>query len=179
MLDRSLDEILDRFLARCRVDADTGCATWTGAFSQGVCKAQMSDNQGRRVVNVRRVILEAKNGRPLGNRLASCRCGNERCIAPDHLVALTRDQVQKRSSKLGLFDQPHVQAARIAAGRKRATISMDVVRSIRSAAAAGEPQRTIADRVGLTQATVWKIVHHMIAAESANGASVFAWRPAA
>jgi hypothetical protein len=177
---RTLDELMAVITPRCRVDEDDGCMIWAGAFTFGVCKAQIKDADGkRRVVNVRREILEAKNNRRLGKLLASCKCGEERCVAPDHLIAMSRAQVQQRSSKQGLFTQPHVVAARIASGRKRATIGIDAIRDIRSSVAAGATQRAMANRYGITQQTVWKIVHGYIAAEAANGASVFNWRPAA
>lgn len=176
----SLTKLMDILLQRCRLEEDTGCAIWTGAFTMGVCKARLLMGDGQwRVVNVRRAILETKMGKPLGSLLASCRCGNERCIEPSHLKAMTRAQVQQRSSEHGLFLRPHVRAARIAAGRKRATISIETARSIRSASAAGESQASIAKRLGLTQSTIWKVVHNRIAAEAANGASVFNWKAAA
>jgi hypothetical protein len=160
-------------------DEDSGCLIWVGAFSFGTCKANWMVDGKKRTINMRRTILEAKTGRPLGKLLATCKCGNERCIEPSHLTSMTRKQVQVRSSKLGLFRAPHVVAAKKAAGRKRSNLSMTDAREIRSAVSAGETQRAVAERKGLNQSTVWKIVHNRILAESAANASVFNWRPAA
>lgn len=176
----ALEAALAKFLPRCRIDEDTGCATWTGAYSFDVCKAQIKGEDGKlKMVNIRRFILEAKIGRPLGKLLASCRCGNGRCIEPSHLVALSRAALQQRSSKEGLFSSPAARAARLAAGRKAAKVTDEIAQEIRSSAAAGETHVSIAKRLELHPSTIGRVVRLQIGAETVSGASVFSWRPAA
>jgi hypothetical protein len=79
----------------------TDCLIWTGAVSFQVPKAHVP-GVARNVVNIRRLVLEAKLGRELPvTEIATYTCGDLRCLNPEHLAIASRLEIQQRTKAEG------------------------------------------------------------------------------
>jgi hypothetical protein len=78
--------------ARSTLDEETGCMTWTGACGNGTDPVARI---GGKVRAVRRALWEQSSGKSLGTRRMSVTCTDPLCVNREHLVALTKGQLQK------------------------------------------------------------------------------------
>lgn len=133
--------------ARCIEEGD--CWIWQRAFDHTAPAMRPPD--GRRiVVNVRRFMLAQQ--RDMTGLLASNRCGDRRCVAPDHLIAVTRRRLQQLTAeRTGYHRHPVRRAKMAAAATARAGIGAEKVAAI---LASDEPGRVIAQRLGVSLSTV-------------------------
>jgi len=70
---------------RCVVDKKHGCWVWQRRLKNGYPVQKWSNKQ----VQVHRLSLEAKHGRPLGSQVAHHKCANSSCVNPNHLQPVT------------------------------------------------------------------------------------------
>lgn len=63
-----------------------GCWIWQGRIDRSGYPVQAC---GSRRIAVHRAVLESKHGKPLGTQAAHHKCGNTKCVNPDHLQPVT------------------------------------------------------------------------------------------
>lgn len=88
-------ETLEYVLARC--EEDGGCWIWQGAMQCCGTTPTFRLPGSRKTTSVRRVVLEAR-GVKLEGRFATNVCESPRCVAPEHLKAMTRKQLQAKTA---------------------------------------------------------------------------------
>lgn len=132
-----------------RVDKDEDCWLWTGAKDSNDYGLV---GRSRRMLRVHRVAWEFTYGRPIPEGLCVLhRCDNPPCVNPDHLFLGTKadnhaDSVAKNRHSFGERNG-------------MAKLTFREVRFIRKAYAAGlGTHRKLADRFGVSQDTIWKVV---------------------
>lgn len=139
------DELFARVMAHVIEVGE--CWEWQGALKVSGTTPMLQ--WGGRTISVRRALLLAAGVR-LGVRVATCRCGNELCVNPAHLEAITRAKLAKRSAvaaPLNVLRQSKLSAR----ARERSKLTLEIVQAIR---AAEGTQRQIAAAFGVCQATV-------------------------
>lgn len=153
--------LLEAVQAHAVADEDSGCWNWTGAFLERSPVPTM--RWGRRVGAVRRFIAEDKFGLDFATRcgggetvVATYSCGNQACVAWDHVVAMRRLRLQRRTFKTATWARdPVLQKKRSAFARSNfAKIDAHTAERIRED---GRAQRLIAADFGVSQATVSSI----------------------
>lgn len=162
--------VLTLALIRGRCESEGECLLWQQAVNtNGLPYAQ---HRGK-VVNVRRLAWELANGEPLPRELVlGMSCGHSACLNLAHMQPMQRRQLQRKLAKAGKFSSPAARAARTAAARQRAVLSMDAAREIRSST---ERSADLAARFGVSLSTVQKVRQGIVWAESAvRQSSVFA-----
>lgn len=94
------DEIMDRIIARCQIDDETGCWIWTGPTSgdngRGRGYPRMCLNG--QTVAVHRVTFTHVYGYVPGRKQIDHVCRNRLCVRPhpDHLEMVSHKMNQKR-----------------------------------------------------------------------------------
>lgn len=119
------------------------CWEWPGA--------PVMRHQGR-PQNVRRVIA-VEMQLPVEGKLATVKCANPVCCNPEHVVLLTRRQLQQRTAKLTQLHANPARARKLAT-KARAAGKLTEAQVAEIRAIEGVTQREIAARYGITQATV-------------------------
>ena len=127
---------------------ETGCWPWTGARTRGGY-GQVWQAGGRKTgirwVYAHRIAYELATGPIPAGRNVLHRCDNPPCCRPDHLFVGTHaDNMADMSSK-GRAAMPN------------AKLSEADVAAIRSSA--GETQTSLAERYGVTQSAISRILH--------------------
>lgn len=147
----NLKELAAEFRARCVDDGD--CLAWDGAVDSSGCP-QVRIPGSRKTFSARRICLEA-DGKKIFGLLATVNCGNKCCLAPEHLVAMTRKQLQKRSGKI--YAASVTRNAKLAEARRK-TAKLDFERVAQMRAEVGLTTRQAAAKYGVTQSTAQKIM---------------------
>lgn len=123
------------------------CWMWTGS-TQWNCQTPVL-RWGKNCCGVRRLVAIAQ-GLQVVDRMATTKCGQILCVRPEHIVLLTRKQLQLRTA--ARTDYEAYRAVYSAAARKRATkLNEDLARQIREAEGR---QKDIAAAFGVSQHTV-------------------------
>ena len=134
---------------KVRVD-ESGCMIWAGGKSHGYGRMRVREVWGSTPVYAHRVSYLLAKG-PIAKGLNVCHtCDNPSCVNPGHLFLGTqKDNLDDMTKK-----------NRQASGEKNgmASITDDSVMKIRSLAATGTKQYTIADMFGISQAQVSRII---------------------
>lgn len=162
----------DRFWSR--VDRENGpvhptlgtpCWPWTRTLCEwGYGRVRVPVALGGRLVRAHRVAWELQYGEiPPGMHVLH-KCDNPACQRGDHLFLGTnddnvRDKVAKGRQARGAALKPELRARGERNGSARLT--ENDVREIRARVAAGERQSDMAQRFGVTSASVWQIVHRV------------------
>lgn len=159
----------------CRVDAETGCWSWTGANANGTCPTVHIGGANRSAV--RAAWLASGRLIPDGHRVWRSVCANTLCIRPDHCATGTVGEIRKACGDRGLERGQH---RRIVNKRTASAkcIPVDVVREIERRKADGQLQKLIVAEMGVGRDTVRRVLAglHMHSANripQAVGASVF------
>lgn len=140
-------ELLDRVR---RLSIEVGdCWEWQGALQWNSPVPVM--NYRRKVKPVRRHIAEHL-GLPTEGKLATCNCGNQMCVNPDHVVMVTRKKLQQRIAKDLRHAANPVRMKKLS-DKARAIGKLTLEQALEIREAEGK-QREIAARYGVTQATV-------------------------
>lgn len=135
---------------QARSDEVGDCWEWNRAV-QGKGQIPVMRYQGR-AQQVRRVIA-VETGMWLQGRLATCRCANMRCVNPEHVTTVTRQQLQKRTAKATGMHMSPARCRKLAqSARRTGKLTEAQVAEIR--AIEGVTQRDIAKMYGITQPTV-------------------------
>lgn len=144
-------ETRDWLWSRCTPCGD--CLLWDRAVDDGGVP-QVRLPGSRKVSSARRVLLEAL-GRDITGRIATTKCGDQLCMAEQHVVAWTRKQLQKRSAKK--FASSLLRSARLATARRRtAKLTLEDAHELRRLRADGVSTREAAERFGVAQSTAAK-----------------------
>jgi hypothetical protein len=138
------------------------CWIWTLYARRGYGQFAFSG----RIVSAHRFALEHKLGRPLGHGLCACHhCDNPLCVRESHLFEGTRaannvDMARKGRAAKGDRHASVTHPERVPRGEsKRDTkLTVDAVREIRAAFAAGEQQSVLAMRFGVNSETIRNVV---------------------
>lgn len=146
------DEIIDYIEARA-ID-DGHCWIWQGSKdSKG--RPVMRLKGSRKLVAVRRVLLEAKGVTFTAKSVASTKCGNPLCVNPDHAARLTRRQLILRAAKTtGYANRPSRNEAIAMAKRKNSPFTPEMIKEILESPESGH---AIARRLGHSQSTIQAI----------------------
>lgn len=143
----TMDQLIERL--RKRTEEVGECWEWHGAL-QSNAPTPVMRHEGTTMA-VRRVIAIVA-GLQLTGRLATHKCGNPLCVNPDHVAMVTRKRLQKRIATTIQYHASPVRMQKLAdKARSKAKLTMDLAEQIRQAEG---PQRQIAARFGVTQATV-------------------------
>jgi hypothetical protein len=103
---------------------------------------------------VRRVVALVL-GHNIEGKVATYKCGNSRCVNPEHIVVMTQTTLQRRTNKVNVQYMHPTRRQRVAAARRaNAKLSPEAVQKIRDDPRA---QREIASDYGITQSTVSRI----------------------
>lgn len=145
-----MEELIERI--RRRIEEVGDCWEWQGALQPKAPTPVMRFKQ--RTSQVRRFIAEHQ-GKSLKGKLATCKCRNELCVNPDHVVVVTRKKLQEMVSQERQYTSNPVRMKKLAEkARAKSKLTPELVEEIRSA---DGPQRAIAMRYGITQAAVSSI----------------------
>lgn len=136
-----------------RIEEDGDCWEWKGAFQS--CGATPMIHWGNKVIAVRRLVA-IEMGKNVTGKVVTCSCRNELCVNPDHIMVVTRKQLQVILAKERTYHTSPVRRMRISqiAREKLAKITYEQAMQIRQAEGT---QRAIAAMFGVSQATVNKI----------------------
>lgn len=141
-----------KFINRLRKRSEEvgDCWEWTGAMQSGT-GVPVLRYEGRAQPVRRAIALEL--GLPLQGKLATCKCVNMRCVNPEHVTVVTRQQLQKRTAKANSLHLNQARCRKLAqSARRNGKLTEAQVAEIR--AIEGMRQRDIAALYGITQPTV-------------------------
>ena len=174
--------------ARCVVDQDSGCWTWSGAMSVSnnstpmlyVMPGLLGNERGYSTSGVR--VAWLLSGRRLGaGRVVWRHCCNHKCLAPDHLRSGTRADLGRHITAAGLIRVDPSYRIQRAKHSQLQPIPADIVRQIEADMDAGVSRKDLRARYSVGRSLLWKIAtgqHTHQRGRLAQGASVFSWRPA-
>ena len=136
------------FWAKTEPEPNTGCTIWIGSRdSEGY--GQLHNPETKRPERAHRIGFEIETGTALRSDYGLHRCDNPWCVNGRHIfrgnaTVNVEDALKKGTAAMG---------ARVCTAK----LTGDKVLAIRVAYAAGETQRPLAARFGVTQGTIQKI----------------------
>lgn len=146
-----MEATLEAIHANCDEVGD--CWEWRGALDGSA--PVMRPEGSSRLVPVRRVVLSL-TGKNADGKLACAKCCNDRCVAPQHAVALTRQQLQQRTANVTQYGRSLARSAKLAhARRQRSHLSSEIVAEMR---ASGLSSRAAAAAFGCGQSAASDIL---------------------
>lgn len=154
----------ERFWAKVR--RSEGCWEWTSArHTWGYGKARLDGHD----MTASRAAWILEHGPIPPGMWVLHKCDNPPCVRPDHLFLGTpadnsRDMVAKGRQALGDRNSMRLYPERVprGEGNGHAVLTEAMVRAIRAACAAGEPQRAVGKRFGTSQRNVGRIARRQI-----------------
>lgn len=142
-----MDELIER--VRRHIDEVGDCWEWNGATQSN--SPTPAINWKRKVQPVRR-LLASELGKQITGKFVTCKCRNELCVNPDHLLVVTRKRLQEMVSKERNYQVSPVRMKKLAdKARRNSKLTVELAAEIREAEGT---QRQIAARFGISQATV-------------------------
>ena len=157
------DALIQRFASKHAIDntfaalLGSPCWVWrAGRFDTGYGAFGI----GRRTHGAHRVAWTIARGPIPTGRWVLHRCDRRECVNPDHLfLGDARANARDAASKgRGALQRPGLVARPCGTEHHHAKLTPAKVRRIRAMSAAGEKQRAIAKRFGITQPSVGYIV---------------------
>lgn len=137
---------------RARVEEIGDCWEWTGALQ--VCGSTPTMRHDGRAGAVRR-FLAVEMGMNVTNKLATAKCDNPLCVCPDHIIVVSRKQLQQRLAKATRYQTNPLRMKRLSdKARAHSKLNPEIVQQIRDAEG---KQRDIARAFGISQAAVSQI----------------------
>ena len=149
-----IEDLLLRVYEKC-IPGDGGCMNWTGAV-QSKNKNPAMRKGNAHCTSVRRWMLEEQKGKALAyNRVATYVCGNSRCVKLEHLIEMSRRELQLRSDSQLDAAQRLQKGKRVSdKARQRAKLTAAMAQEI---AESTGPQRAVGRQYGVSQSTVARI----------------------
>lgn len=146
-------DLLERVFARCEEVDD--CWEWLGATQSSGSTPVMS--WYGRPAGVRRLLMQYA-GVNVGSRVATYSCGNQLCVAPHHLQAVTRAVLQRRSNKS--VDYKSVQRSILLARSMRASTRtrLNEAAAAEIRASEGATTRELAAKYGVSQHAICDVL---------------------
>lgn len=138
-----------------KVQKGDGCWEWTASLQKERGYGQI--NIDRRPHVAHRISWTLTNGKIPDGMCVLHKCDNRKCVRPNHLFLGTN----KDNTLDMLAKGRQANGCLITRGENVHTASLTEAQipEIRSAAAAGETQRSIAKRYGVRQSAIWMIIH--------------------
>jgi hypothetical protein len=125
------------------------CWEWQGSMQSGAPTPMINFNH--RCQPVRRLLAQAM-GKTVEGMFVTCKCRNELCVNPDHLLVVTRKRLQEMLAKERNYQVNPVRMKKLAdKARLNSKLTVELAAEIRDA---DGTQREIAARYGISQATV-------------------------
>jgi len=146
-------------MIRRKTTEEGECLLWTGSISlrdAPRCYCDYTGASKRPSQSLRRVLLEALAGRPLGKMVAVSMCGTRGCVNPTHLQKMSRKARMQRASALGTVCGPAVTARNSAIARKRRSLTDDQIRQI--LARRDDRQWVLAREFGVARSTIGNVL---------------------
>lgn len=145
-----MEELIERI--RKHIEEVGDCWEWTGALQPHAPTPVMRFHQ--KTSQVRRFIA-IYQGKQLKGRLATCKCRNELCVNPEHVVVVSRQRLQQLIAQERQYQTNPVRMKKLAEkARQRSPLTPEQVAEIRESS---DSQRVIAARYGITQGAVSSI----------------------
>ena len=142
-----MDELIER--VRRHIDEVGDCWEWNGAKQFNAPTPMI--NWKRKAQPVRR-LLASEMGKQITGKFVTCKCRNELCVNPDHLLIVTRKRLQEMLAKERNYQVNPVRMKKLAdKARLTSKLTAELAAEIREAEGT---QRAIAARYGVTQSTV-------------------------
>jgi hypothetical protein len=166
---------LDDIEARCEHEGD--CWIWMqGLNSYGYPQARIDGKGGQMV---RRHAYVMSNRWLKGGMKVMASCDNKLCVNPAHLLAVTQSRIIKESYRRGVRSTAGEYFACLANAKAAGFVRLDFARArvLRERMLAGERVADISRETGFAQSHLRDIKNGRAWRESANGSSVFTWRP--
>lgn len=145
---------LEDIKSRCEEVGE--CWIWKLCLQAGVpaIRIPRTIDPARPLVNVRR-WWSIQQGKNVAGKLATTSCRDPRCVNPDHIVLLTRKQLQQRAGETMMKNETTARRARRAAariGQGDTKIGPEIARQIRDS---DRSSRDWAQELGCSPKTVW------------------------
>lgn len=142
-----MKELIDR--VRLHIEEIGDCWEWTGAMQSSAPTPMI--NYKRKSQPVRRLLAQHM-GKVITGKLVTCKCRNELCVNPDHLLVVTRKRLQEMVSKERKYTSNPVRMRKLAdKARAHGKLTAELAAEIRDADGS---QRSIAAQYGVSQSTV-------------------------
>lgn len=146
------ESLVERVRLKCTECGD--CWVWTGALSHGTPVMSVRAGGKKSMQSVRRLLLVAK-GKDPGRKLATTGCETALCVSPEHLVAMTRQALTKRSClRTGYANRLDRRAKVQAASKARRKLTDEQAAEVR---ASNLLLRELAAKYGVAKETIGAI----------------------
>lgn len=142
-------ELIKHVESRCRDDA--GCWVWLGCLQKCGTTPVMKLPGSRKVVQVRRVLMEAK-GVKVAGKVTTYTCESPRCVHPDHTAVMTRGELQSRTNR-NISRAVRLKRNKLITERRRRTAKLtpEIVALIRQSPM---PRNLLARYLGVRRCTI-------------------------
>lgn len=138
---------------------DAGCWIWQGAFQQGT--PRMSNGHGQPGIQPRRWVAQSL-GHNINKMMVTCSCDNPRCVAPDHILVLTRKQLQQRTADRLKYHLRPARCIKLSAfQRSKSEYTLENIEFVRLLCEK-MPQKEVARRLCMNFDHVNKIAKHKL-----------------
>lgn len=139
---------------------DDACWQWGGSKDRAGYGKLHVDRKGH-PRKAHRVSWTIHNGEIPDGLHVLHRCDNRECTNPRHLFLGTHieNMADAKAKSRPMGPRPGAVSVNVGESNPRAKLTRAKVEHIRSAVAAGETQRSVADRFGVSQQAVSKVVH--------------------
>ncbi len=142
-----MKELIDRVLKHTEEVGD--CWEWHGAMQSNSPTPVI--NYKRRHTPVRRLLAQYM-GKAVKGKVVTCKCRNELCVNPEHLLVVSRKRLQEMISQERRYTTSPLRMKKLAdKARLRSKLTLALAAEVREAEGT---QRQIAARYGISQATV-------------------------
>lgn len=138
------------------------CWIWQAGKSHGTPALRHNG----KTIQVRTYIFVHLMGRQTNGRMVSMKCDNLDCVNPDHIILVTRTQLQQRTARRTQYGRDPVRNAKIAMAKQKASpLTLERVREIRNMEGT---MRSISRQTGICFSVVQRIRNGTSWREAAN-----------
>jgi hypothetical protein len=144
----------DLVLAYVRAhSADVGeCWEWQGGMTRGTTPAARFPGPVKLPNSVRKAVLLATLKISLGKRYARPKCGNFRCVNPEHVVAVPLHNIRREAASRTSYGKSIARRAAISrTKRSQSPLTNEMLQEIR---ASEESNKQLATRLGFSVRTI-------------------------